>query len=159
MRSSSVSATRASGTVLIVGSRWRWGALVALVIGLGGCDSLGFTEHEWHSGDYVLAAIDTREDMRLYADLGKGNLAGLVDSTVFALGADKRYIVLKQHPATEGSGAIDRGVTNYFVVTRLPGTIVEKQTGVHGPMTKEQFEQLSATLHLPPFTKTLNDLQ
>lgn len=157
-----MSATDAVGTALAcrltAGSRWRWIALVALVVGLTGCDSLGFTEHEWHSGDYVLAAIDTREDMSLYADLGKGNLAGLVDSTVFALGADKRYIVLKQHPATEGTG-VDRGVTNYFVVTRLPGTIVEKQTGVHGPMTREQFEQLSATLHLPPFTKTLDDLK
>jgi hypothetical protein len=106
----------------------------------------------------LLATVDGREDMSLYADLGKGNLAGLVDSTVFALGADKRYIVLKQHP-TGGSAAVDRRVTNYFVVTRLPGTIVEKQTGIHGPMTKEQFEQLSATLHLPPFTKTLRDLQ
>lgn len=142
----------------MVGSRWRQLALASLVVGLVGCDSIGLAEHEWHSGDYVLAAMDTREDMSLYADLGKGNLAGLVDSTVFALGADKRYIVVKQHPATDGD-AVDRRVTNYFVVTRLPGTLVEKQTGVHGPMTQEQFEQLSATLHLPPFTKTLNDLK
>ena len=143
----------------MVGGRWRWLALAALVAGVVGCDSLGPAEREWHSGDYVLASTDARADMSLYADLGKGDLAGLIDSTVFALGADKRYIVVKQHPATEGAGAFDRSVTNYFVVTRLPGTIVEKQTGIHGPMTKEQFEQVAATLHLPPFTKTLDDLK
>jgi hypothetical protein len=140
----------------IVGDRWRL-VLVALVVALVGCDLL--VQDEWHSGDYVLTAVDGRGDMSLYVDQGKGDLAGLVDSTVFALGADRRYIVVKQHPAKDQFGAFDRSVTNYFVVTRLPGTIAVKETGVHGPMTKEQFEQLAATLHLPPFTKTLSDLE
>lgn len=139
------------------GNRWRLLALVGVLGGLVGCDLLA--QDEWHSGDYVLTSIDSRGDMTLYVNHGNGSLAGLVDPTVFALGADKRYIVIKQHPAKDGFGAFDRSVTNYFVVTRLPGTLLVKETGVHGPMTKEQFEQLSATLHLPRFTKTLDDLE
>jgi hypothetical protein len=63
------------------------------------------------------------------------------------------------HPATNESGDFDRRITNYFVVTRLPFDPKEQEKGVKGPLTKAQFDRLSASLHLPAFTKTFDDLK
>jgi hypothetical protein len=128
--------------------------LTALFVGVAGC-----SDEYWRNDDYALLAIDVRGNMSLYVDAGNGGFAGLVDPTVFSLGADERYIVVAQHPATDQFGEFDRRVTNYFVVKRLPGSALEREKGVRGPMTKEQFDQLSATLHLPPFTTTFDDLK
>ena len=50
-------------------------------------------------------------------------------------------------------------VTNYFVVTRLTGSDEAKRKGVRGPMSKEEFDRLFASMHLPPFNKTFADLE
>jgi hypothetical protein len=71
--------------------------------------------------------------MMLAVDLHNGGSIGIVGPTVFALGADDHYIVVKQHPAKDGFGHFDQAVTDYFIVTRLPGTAEEKEKGVRGP--------------------------
>jgi hypothetical protein len=62
-----------------------------------------------------------------------------------------------QHPAKNESGDFDRRITNYFVVTRLPFDPKEQEKG--GLLTKEQFDQLSTSLHLPALIKTFDDLK
>ena len=52
----------------------------------------------------------------------------------------------------------DRTVTNYFVVTRMPGPALEKENGVRGPFTEDQFDKMATSLSLPAFTKTFDDL-
>jgi hypothetical protein len=111
------------------------------------------------SGDYELIAVDVKGQMDLSVDLGNGGAIGVVGPTVFSLGANDKYIVVKQHPAKDGFGAYDRSVTNYYVVTRLSGPPWERGKGVRGPLTKEQFDKFSATIGLPVFTKTFDDLQ
>jgi hypothetical protein len=82
----------------------------------------------------------------------EGSPVSLVGPTVFAVGADERHIVLKQHPATDQAAtAYDRAITNFFVVAR------DKR--VRGPFKKEEYDALSTSLALPSFTKIFEDLQ
>jgi hypothetical protein len=130
------------------------GALAALPA----CDALSLDTY-WRSGDYRLIAVDTKGQMNLAVYVGNGGAVGIVGPTVFSLGADERYIVVKQHPATNQFGAFDRNVTNYFIVTRMPGSELQKEKGVRGPFTKDQFEQLAQAIKLPTFDKTFDDLK
>ena len=99
--------------------------------------------------------------MNLAFDMGDGSAIGLVGPTVFSIGADDKYIVVKQHPTKDGPGAeFDRSITNYFIVERTSSpSLADRQKGVRGPWTKADFEKLAASLSLPNFTKTFDDLK
>lgn len=128
--------------------------LIAFAFGiLAGCDGL-WPDAYWRAERYVLLAIDAREQMNLAFDLGNGTASGLVNATVFSIGSDDRYIVVMQHPGG------DRSVTNYFFVERTSSSRSEdRENGVRGPLSKEEFEKFSADLSLPTFTKTFDDLK
>jgi hypothetical protein len=146
----------------VIGKKFRyvnpWILIIAAVSFVTGCDALS-PDTYWSSGDYELIAIDTMGQMMLAVDLHNGGSIGIVSPTVFALGADDHYIVVKQHPAKDGFGHFDRGVTHYFIVTRLPGTAAEKEEGVRGPLSKDEFDRFAASNSLPRFTKTFRDLE
>jgi hypothetical protein len=135
-----------------------WILLTGAVTVLTGCDALS-PDTYWSSGDYELVAIDTKCQMMLGVNLRNGSSIGIVGPTVFALGADDHYIVVKQHPAKDGFGNFDQTVTRYFVVTRIPGTANEKEKGVRGPLSKDEFDRLAVSNSLPKFTKTFTDLE
>jgi hypothetical protein len=128
------------------------------VSSLAGCDALSLDTY-WSSGDYELTAIDTKGQMTLAVDLHNGGSIGIVGPTVFSLGADDHYIVVKQHPAQDNFGHFDRTVTNYFIITRLSGSAEDKEKGVRGPLSKDEFEVLAVSNSLPQFTKTFKDLE
>jgi hypothetical protein len=123
-----------------------------------GCDVVS-PDTYWHSGDYELLAIDVKGQMNLSVDLQNGGAIGIVGPTVFSIGANDRYIVVKQHPAKDYFGNFDRTITNYFVVTRMTGSALERDKGVRGPLTSSQFDQLSTSMTLPAFSKTFSDLE
>jgi hypothetical protein len=81
--------------------------------------------------------------MMLAVDLHNGGSIGIVGPTVFALGADDHYIVVKQHPAKDSFGNFDHTVTHYFIVTRISGTAEENEKVVHGPLSKDEFDRLA----------------
>lgn len=112
----------------------------------------------WESDGYRLIAIDTNSQMSLIFE-GDGGLI-LVEATIFAVGADAKHIVLKQHPASDlGATSYDRSITNYFVVEKRSGSFRDRELGVRGPLTKEEFAPLVSALSLPDFTKTFDDLK
>jgi hypothetical protein len=114
----------------------------------------------WRSGNYVLIAVDTRGQMNLAIDDKSGMSSALVGPTIFSIGADARYIVLKQHPSKDGFGGFDRSVTNYFIVDRAVSTVAEnRQKSVSGPLDENEFRSLTVTQSLPPFNKTFDDLK
>ena len=131
-----------------------------IVAFLSSCDRLWLDKY-WRSERYVLLAIDAKSQMALSFDLKNGTALGLVGPTVFSIGADDKFIVVKQHPATDQfATSFDRSVTNYFVVERSQSSeFKERQKRVRGPMKKEVFERLAVSLSLPPFTKTFDDLE
>jgi hypothetical protein len=115
---------------------------------LAGCSKWS-VDTEWRSGEFILIAIDAKSQMTL---IHEGSSVTLVGPTIFAIGADDRYIVLKQHPAKDsGSLQYDRSVTNYY--------IVEGNKTVRGPLNKIAFDQLVVSLALPPFSKVFQELE
>jgi hypothetical protein len=130
---------------------------LSLAFVLPSCDR-GWPDVYWRSGDYTLIAIDTMAQMSLAHN--SGNQA-VVASTVFSVGADDAYIVVKQHPSTSPGGVtFDSTVTLYFVVEKKKSSDFSQiLAGVHGPLNKEEFERLAKTLSLPQFTKTFDELK
>lgn len=125
-----------------------------LAFAVFGCDSF-WLDCYWRSERYLLVAIDSKEQMSLIFDLGNGTGLGLVGPIVFAVGANDKHIVVKQHPSL-----YDKTLTNYFVVERSASDdFEERQKLVTGPFTKQEFESLSDSLRLPPFEKIFNDLE
>ena len=114
----------------------------------------------WRSERYVAMEVDSPGQMNLAFDGGRGNTVGLVGPTVFAVGADDRYIVVKQHPATDGFGHYDHSVTNYFYIERTDSPDYrERQRRVTGPLSEQEFAQSAAALKLPSFHNVFRDLQ
>src|SRR4051812_43225163 len=80
----------------------------------------------------------------------EGGSLGLVDWTVYAVGSNDRYIVVKQHP--QGNKA----VTNYFIVDKRAALPTNPARAVLGPLTEAEFSVQTRSLHLPKFTKVLS---
>ena len=98
--------------------------------------------------------IDRPDDVWLEYRFSDGGSHRLIEPRVFAVGADKRWVVAKQHP--DG----DRSVTNFFVIDATrDSTPTENREAVRGPLTEAQFQQLARELGLPPFSKVLASLQ
>lgn len=70
-----------------------------------------------------------------------------VAGQVFAIGADERHIVVKQHAA---SGLI----TNYYVVNLSSAA----RRDPLGPLTEEKYSRLDDALNLPEFFSTFPTL-
>ena len=135
-----------------------WILIIAAVTIFTGCDALS-PDTYWSSGDYELVAIDTKGQMMLAVDPHNGGSIGIVGPTVFSLGADDHYIVVKQHPSKDSFGNFDQTVTHYFIVTRISGTAEEKEKVVRGPLSKDEFDRLAVSNSLPQPTKTFRDLE
>jgi hypothetical protein len=105
---------------------------------------------------YRFVEIDTRESMMLKIcqpdNFCSGD--GLPNPTIFAGGADSRYVVLARHPGG------NRKVTEYYYLIRtkdeLHGLPPEN---VRGPFSLADFQVENAHLRLPPFSTTFRDLK
>ena len=108
----------------------------------------------WRHGRYGLLWIDDPHRVRLSVHAEGTSWFGLVKPIVFAVGADDRYIVAKQHP--DGN----KSITNYFIIEipkDSPSTKIDHT--VMGPLTADDFQKKSAELKLPPFSKVLASLE
>jgi len=135
------------------GSRLKLFVVLAMLVLLGGCSLFDFGI-EWRGGPYGLVWVDTTTDTSLSRDLGDGSWIGRIDSTVFAVGWDGRYLVAKQHP----NG--DRSQTNYFILdARKDEKYADPSEVVTGPLTALEFQRKSVELKLPKFSKVLESLE
>jgi hypothetical protein len=115
---------------------------------------------------YRLWAADTDEETCLMWDVGHaGDLEEkmgfseggdcLVPETVFAAGFNGQYVVAKSHPSRK------QGPVSYFYIVRDPrnenNPDGEFSLKVNGPLTKDQWANVKARLHLPEFTIVLDD--
>jgi hypothetical protein len=128
-------------------------AAVLLLAGilLSGC---GFVHDEKIIGPYRLAAVDVDQQMSVCYELASGGCIGRIDETVFAVGADARYIVAQQHPSN------DRTVTNYFIlVIASDSELADPSKSVIGPLSEAAFRAKAQSLRLPAFTPTVASLK
>ncbi|HEX4301837.1 MAG TPA: hypothetical protein VHZ78_03535 [Rhizomicrobium sp.] len=114
------------------------------------------------AGPFYLTYFETRDQMSLFrcptgAPGGVGcAIDGLPDATVFAAGADARYVVVARHPHD------NRTVTEYFYFARVDresqgwGNGPEK---IIGPISEDEFGAAQAKLGLPPLSIVMDDLK
>lgn len=113
----------------------------------------------WSDERYCLVALDSPTQMNL-SFYDEGYYSELIGPTVYAVGANEKYLVLKQHPAEKTPSSVNRAVTNYYIIVRTLSTDFEDRLkGVRGPLTQDEFEKLSGKLSLPKFSKTFRDLE
>ncbi len=107
---------------------------------------------------YYLVAVDSREDMSLGYSVNNNNssFVDVVGETVFAVGYNDKYIILKQHPAN------NRNTTKYYIVPIYKSFNYSPENGVIGALTIEQFNEKRKELHIPDslkFTIVQDDLK
>ena len=115
--------------------------------------------HGWEykknlTGDYVLLAVDVREQMNISRLLPSGDAVGVVGATVFAVGWNSDFIIAQQHEPTTGTRKSPR-VTNFYILRTSDGE-------VWGPLTAEQFSTEREKQAVPSdlgFTLVFHDLE
>lgn len=134
----------------------RWLRFLGIYAVTGVLSSCGLFDSgiEWRGGPYALMWIDTSENISVCRELESGGCIGRIDSTVFAVGWDGRYLVAKQHPNNEKSQ------TNFFIVdSKNDASNADPGKAVVGPLTEPEFQQKAIEMKLPKFTKVLNSLE
>ena len=133
--------------------------LSIVIIGCGD----GFTHKERLISNYYLTALELNEDMSLSYSVSKENDAfvGVVNPTVFAIGHNEEFIIVKQHPE-KSPYQPDKSITNYFIIPLKDKIAESEEKNVIGPMTKEEFEKKREELGVPKsltFTKVFEELE
>lgn len=134
----------------------RKSRLVIVFAMLGLLSSCGLFDSgvEWRGGPYALMWLDTSENISICRELDNGGCIGRIESTVFAVGWDGRFLVAKQHPNN------DRSLTYYFIIdSKNDGPLLDSAKVVTGPISELEFQRKSIELKLPKFTKVLTSLQ
>lgn len=128
---------------------------------LQGCSD-GFVHKEQIVGNYYLTALELKQGMTLSYNISnkKDVFIGVVNPTVFALGNNDNFIIVKQHPEKSAYKS-DNTLTNYYIIPLKEPIIKSPEKNVIGPMTKEEFEEMRVELEMPEslnFTKVFEDL-
>lgn len=127
----------------------------ALALCVSACGN-GFIYEEKLAGPYRLVAVDETEQMLLCRDLGGGCAGdGLGGQTVFAAGANKRYIALAIHPKS------DHDKTDYYYLIRSPHEAEDGGRGaiLKGPLNQNEFSRAKRNLALPQFQRVFDELK
>lgn len=128
--------------------------ILFLVVGCIGAAS----HNEKLIGRFYLLAMDDMNDMTV-CHLDSIYRIGIVPPTVFAVGFNDNYILVKQHP--EKFPEIDKSITNYYIIP-IKNVQYYNEKDIIGPMTKEQFKNKRKELKIPDalsFTKVFKELE
>lgn len=137
-----------------------------ILLAFAGCSGLAIKE-KIIDNYYFIAADDGEGCILSYHEskwtdfFGGVNYGGLIDATVFAVGYNDKYMIVKQHPRTFPNPP-DKTITNYYILTLKKGMDWRSKNGLIGPLTLEQFNEKRQELNIPDevtFTKVLKDLE
>jgi hypothetical protein len=128
---------------------------------MASCMGVAIKEHIVN--DYFLIATDLPNDCDFtYQDSPPdGNtFVVIVPATVFAVGFNNQYLIVKQHPRVFPDPP-NKKVTNYYIIPNhktIPPNIDKE---VIGPLTLEQFNQKRKELNIESiqFTKVIKELE
>lgn len=106
-------------------------------------------------GRYYLIAIDDNEQMHVSFQVDNNNSVGIISQTVYSVGFNKNYIIVKQHP--QGN----RKITDYYIVRIYHEMTYWPEKGVIGPMTKDEFNKKRHELNISniKFTRVIKSLE
>jgi len=99
-------------------------------------------------GSYYLIDMDYDQKSRsLSYKLADGNYLGIIDETVFAVGYNENYIIVKQHPRKFPEFP-NRRVTNYFIVPITKRSTYSPETEILGPLNLQEFSSKCNELNI-----------
>ncbi|WP_143133520.1 hypothetical protein [Pseudoduganella namucuonensis] len=128
-------------------------ALFTIVTFVAGCYLID-SGIEWKGGPYQLGWIDDPKAVTLSFAGDSEHLLERIDSVVFAVGWNGRYLIAKQHPGG------NREITNYFVIDSANDyAAADPAQVVTGPLNEGEFQKMSSELGLPKFSKKLDALE
>jgi hypothetical protein len=114
---------------------------------LTSCSGTG-TEHV--IDNYYLGTIDyVEKNLSLYYKLQSGDYIGVVNPTVFAIGYNENYIIVKQHPGNWSDDIINKDVTNYYIVPVKDWLHNSPDENKIGPLTYDEFLLKREELKIP----------
>lgn len=90
--------------------------------------------------------MDVQEDMLIgfqKADYG----IGIIEPTVFAVGQNDKFIIIKQHPKLS-TGVIDKSTINYFIISLKNKVDTSTEKNIYGPLSLEEFERTRRELRI-----------
>ena len=126
-----------------------------------GCQDLAIKE-KIIENYYLVAADDSEGTILSYHDSSDGNnYSGIIEATVFAVGYNDNYMIVKQHPCVLPHSP-DKKITNYYILPLKNGMDWKTKNGLVGPLTLEQFNEKRKELNISDeltFTKEIEDLK
>lgn len=130
------------------------------LLSLSGCSYFAIRENI--TGNYYLVAGDEEEQCSLsYLRNPNDNYDPIVGASVYAVGNNETYMLVKQHPRTFPYPS-DKSLTYYYILPikkEIKGCVSD---GLLGPYTAEQFNVKRKELSIPDsvsFTRVLKDLE
>jgi len=113
--------------------------------------------------NYYIIAPDVYERAALcfQTDNDGANYVELVPATVFAVGYNKEYMIIKQHPILSFMPTVDKTTTNYYILPLLKTINPQMHNDLIGPLTFEDFNQKRDELDIEDiqFTKVIKNLE
>ncbi|GHT65536.1 hypothetical protein AGMMS50239_25520 [Bacteroidia bacterium] len=97
---------------------------------------------------YYLVTIDVDEDLSVSYKLESGSYLGVVNPTVFAVGFNDDFIIVKQHPTNFGD-TINRSITDYYIIPINNKVNKWPDENKIGPLTHEEFLIKRKELKIP----------
>jgi hypothetical protein len=101
---------------------------------------IGVAYHKKLNDNYYLSAMDIKEEMEIDYKNEDDYMFSVVTPTVFAVGKNRDFIIVKQHPR-DTLGRIHKNIINYFIISLKDSVIDSKEGSVIGPLTLEEFNQ------------------
>jgi hypothetical protein len=124
----------------------------------------GFVINDKVTGNYSLVATDEDQQLSLcYFDDSdnNGGCVSIVTETVFAVGCNANYIIVKQHPRRFPDPP-NKAITHYYILPVNPKDKKLSDYGLIGPLSLAQFNAKRKELNIPDslrFTIVKADLQ
>jgi len=127
---------------------------------LSGCEDL-VVKNQIVENYYLVASDDPTKTCLSYHELSEDNFGCIIDASVFAVGHNDNFMIIKQHPFTF-SNPPNKSITNYYILPLLPGMNWRTKNGLVGPRSEAEFGMKRKELGLPDtltFTKVLDNLE
>lgn len=130
------------------------------LLAFAGCS--GLVINEKITDNYYFVATDVGEACNLsYKKSDEDNYGTVIEATVFAVGYNDKFMIVKQHPRTFPNPP-DKKITNYYILPLKKDMDWKNKNGLIGPLTLEQFNEKRKDLNIPDevtFTKEIEDLK
>lgn len=113
-----------------------------------GCQQLAVREKI--IDNYFLVAADASQwtSLSYHEDTEGTNYSSLIESTVFAVGYNDKYMIVKQYPCTFPNPP-NKKIINYYILPLKKGMDWRTKNGLIGPLTVEQFTKQRKELNIP----------